>query len=113
MIFLGHMSPVVAAQELPLNNLLGLTIQILGFVLFIGAVAFAYKYCRNTTCSVRSKGKQTRKLEILETKPLGNRQFLLVVAYEKEKFLLGAHPNGIQFLSKLDEVVEKQNIIQE
>ena len=101
MIFLAHMTPVVPVQELPFNHLLGLTIQILGLVLFIVAVAFAYKHCKNATCSVRSKGKQTRKLEILETKPLGNRQFLLVVAYEKEKFLLGAHPNGLQFLSKL------------
>ncbi len=112
MKILAHM-PTTITQSLPFDNLLGLTIQILGLVLFIGAVAFAYKHCKNATCSVRSKGKQTRKLEILETKPLGNRQFLLVVAYEKEKFLLGAHPNGIQFLSKLDEVVEKQNIIQE
>ena len=101
MIFLAHMSPVVSPQELPLNNLLGLTIQILGLVLFIVAVAFAYKHCKNATCSVRSKAKQIQKLEILETKPLGNRQFLLVVAYEKEKFLLGVHPNGLQFLSKL------------
>ena len=43
-----------------------------------------------------------RKLEILETKPLGNRQFLLVVAYENEKFLVGVHANGMQFLSKLN-----------
>ena len=41
------------------------------------------------------------KLKILESKSLGNRQFLLVVAYESEKFLLGVYPNGMRFLSKL------------
>lgn len=100
MIFLAHI-PTAMTENLPSSHLLGLTIQLLGLVLFIVSIAFAYKYCKNATCSVRSKGKQVRKIEILETKPLGNRQFLLVVAYEHEKFLLGAHPNGLQFLSKL------------
>lgn len=100
MIFLAHV-PTTMTESLPSNNLFGLTIQSLGLVLFIVSIAFAYKHCKKVTCSVRFKGKQIRKLEILETKPLGNRQFLVVVAYEGEKFLLGAHPNGLQFLSKL------------
>ena len=41
------------------------------------------------------------KLKILESKSLGNRQFLLVISYESEKFLLGIYPNGMRFLSKL------------
>ena len=41
------------------------------------------------------------KLKIVESKSLGNRQFLLVVSYESEKFLLGVYPNGMRFLSKL------------
>ena len=41
------------------------------------------------------------KLKILESKSLGNRQFLLVISYEGEKFLLGVYPNGMRFLSKL------------
>lgn len=43
----------------------------------------------------------SHKLKILESKSLGNRQFLLVVSYESEKFLLGVYPNGMRFLSKL------------
>ena len=46
--------------------------------------------------------KSQKKLEILETKVLGNRQFLCVVAYEKQRILLGASPNGLQFLCSLD-----------
>lgn len=43
----------------------------------------------------------SHKLKILESKSLGNRQFLLVISYENEKFLLGVYPNGMRFLSKL------------
>ena len=106
-MLLAHVSTAMT-DSLPSSNLLGLTIQLFGLVLFIISIAFAYKHCKNATCSMRSKGNQGRKIEILETKPLGNRQFLFVVAYEKEKFLLGAHPNGLQFLTRLDEACEKQ-----
>ena len=41
------------------------------------------------------------KLKIVESKSLGNRQFLLVISYESEKFLLGVYSNGMRFLSKL------------
>ena len=41
------------------------------------------------------------KLKILESKSLGNRQFLLIVGYENEKLLLGVYPNGMRFLCKL------------
>lgn len=52
----------------------------------------------------------SHKLKILESKSLGNRQFLLVVSYENETFLLGVYPNGMRFLSKLGtdkEIVSK------
>lgn len=48
------------------------------------------------------------KLKILESKSLGNRQFLLVIAYESEKFLIGVYPNGMRFLCKLD--TDKENL---
>ena len=43
----------------------------------------------------------SHKLKILESKSLGNRQFLLIVGYENEKLLLGVYPNGMRFLCKL------------
>ena len=43
----------------------------------------------------------SHKLKILESKSLGNRQFLLVISYEGEKFLIGVYPNGMRFLCKL------------
>ena len=77
-------------------------LQLLGVLFFVIAMAYAYHRLKASSPHFNKKGKLGRKLEILETKPLGNRQFLLVVAYENEKFLVGVHSNGMQFLSKLN-----------
>jgi flagellar protein FliO/FliZ len=44
-----------------------------------------------------------RKLQIDETRPLGNRQYLLVADYDGKKFLLGVTPGRIQMLTPLEE----------
>lgn len=44
-----------------------------------------------------------RKLNVDETRPLGNRQYLVVASYEDKKFLLGVTAGQIQLLAKLDE----------
>ena len=43
-----------------------------------------------------------RKLAIAETKSLGNRQYLVVAAYEDKKFLLSVCPGKIELLTPLD-----------
>lgn len=77
-------------------------LQLLGVLFFLVALAYVYRRLKASSPNFNSKLKSNRKLEILETKPLGNRQFLLVVAYEKDKILIGVHPNGMRFLSKLN-----------
>lgn len=47
-------------------------------------------------------GGRGRKLQIDETKPLGNRQYLVVADYDGKKFLLGVTPGQIQMLTPLD-----------
>ena len=42
-----------------------------------------------------------RKLSIVETRSLGNRQYLLVAGYEDKKFLLGVCPGRIDLLTPL------------
>jgi len=44
-----------------------------------------------------------RKLQIDETRPLGNRQYLIVADYDGQKFLLGVTPGQIQMLAPLNE----------
>jgi flagellar protein FliO/FliZ len=47
-----------------------------------------------------------RKLVIAETRPLGNRQHLVVADYDGRKFLLGVCPGRIDLLAPLDEAEE-------
>jgi flagellar protein FliO/FliZ len=44
-----------------------------------------------------------RKLQIDETRPLGNRQYLVVANYDGKKFLLGVTPGQIALLTPLDD----------
>ena len=46
-------------------------------------------------------GKAPRKLVVSESRSLGNRQFLVVVEYERERVLLGITPGKIDYLCPL------------
>ena len=85
-----------------------LMVQVIGIVIVIIAMAYAYSHFCQKSGRMRFR-KSVKKLAILETKSLGGRQYLAVVTYENEKFLLGVHPNGIQFLSKLADKTENKN----
>jgi len=46
-------------------------------------------------------GRAAHKLQIEETRSLGNRQYLVVAVYEDKKLLLGVTPGQIQLLTPL------------
>jgi flagellar protein FliO/FliZ len=48
-------------------------------------------------------GGRGRKLQIDETRPLGNRQYLIVADYDGKKFMIGVTPGRIQMLTPLNE----------
>ena len=50
---------------------------------------------------LQPKPKGPRKLEISETRMLGNRQFLIVAEYEQRKMLIGVCPGRIEYLCTL------------
>lgn len=50
-----------------------------------------------------SSPRETSGLAIQETRALGNRQYLVVAAYEGRKFLLGVCPGRIDMLAPLNE----------
>jgi flagellar protein FliO/FliZ len=52
-------------------------------------------------------GKDQRLLAIDETRPLGNRQYLVVASYEGKKVLLGVCPGRIDLLASLTGDVTK------
>jgi flagellar protein FliO/FliZ len=45
--------------------------------------------------------RSEKKLLVTETRPLGNRQYLVVADYEGQRFLLGVTPGRIQMLTPL------------
>lgn len=76
--------------------------QIAGYLFGLTAMAAGGIYImRRGLPFGRSKSTENR-LHVLETKMLGNRQFLVVVEYEDSRMLLGVSPGKIEHLSALD-----------
>lgn len=69
---------------------------IVGLLLAAGGAWFLWRGRRRSV-----EGGIPRSLQIAETRPLGNRQYLVVAAYENKKFLLGVCPDRIQLLAPL------------
>jgi flagellar biosynthetic protein FliO len=77
-----------------LLRVLGALALVLG--LFLGGAWLV----RNGRFSAFGRGASSR-LNVLETRSLGGRQALYVVAYGQERFLIGSTPTGINLLSHL------------
>lgn len=75
-----------------------LTIYLL---LLLALFAGGAYFLRNGFTLFQPKIKGDRKLEISETRMLGNRQFLVVAAYEDRKILIGVCPGRIDYLCTL------------
>ena len=70
-------------------------------VLLLALFAGGLYLLRNGFTLFQPKMKGDRKLEISETRMLGNRQFLVVAAYEDRKILIGVCPGRIDYLCTL------------
>ncbi len=70
------------------------------FVLLVGGIAAGVWFWRRR----RPGGVVGRRgtIQIEDTRPLGNRQFLVVASCDGRRFLLGVAAGGIQMLSPLD-----------
>lgn len=64
----------------------------------IGAAAGVWFWRRRNGSPLRRRGL----IAIEDTRPLGNRQFLVVASCDGRRFLLGVAAGGIQMLSPLD-----------
>lgn len=88
-------------QKSPMTTLL---MQIIGFLCLL-AMGF---YLALRVLKGRSsggtlfRGSKGRHLDILETKVLGNKQFLVLVAHGRERILIGVSPAGITHLCALE-----------
>lgn len=77
--------------------------RLLGYITLLAALAGAAVYLIKFGIPLhRNRSKEERKLQVLEMRPLGNRQFLIVVGYEETRMLLGVTPGKIDYLCPLD-----------
>ena len=70
--------------------------------LFFGGV-WAF---RNWQRLLPRTGRAAPLLDICEARSLGNRQTILVVRYDRQRFLIASGPTGVSMLSPLDENAE-------
>jgi flagellar protein FliO/FliZ len=74
------------------------------FAVFIAACAGAgiWLWWRGRRGMPALSGRAERRLVVSETRSLGNRQFLVVAAYDDRRYLLGVCPGRIEMLAPLD-----------
>ena len=73
------------------------------FAFLLAAAAGALFYLQRRRAGGSPLAVGGRKLQIEETRPLGNRQYLIVANYDGKKLLLGVTPGQIQMLTELGE----------
>jgi flagellar biogenesis protein FliO len=96
-IFLGNQAPAPAASQ-STGGMLQLTI----YLVLIGGMLIGGLYLtRGGFANLMQRSKGDKKLQISESRTLGNRQFLVVAEYEGRKMLLGVCPGRIDYLSTL------------
>jgi flagellar protein FliO/FliZ len=76
-------------------------------VAFILAGFGAWLFMRNRRQV--TNGRDLSHLAVEETRPLGNRQYLVVASYQDKKFLLGVCPGRIDMLAPLHDEAEKRS----
>ncbi|MBI3416264.1 MAG: FliO/MopB family protein [Verrucomicrobia bacterium] len=91
----------VAGPALPLPEAGASVLRVFGalalvIALFLGGVWLF----RNWQRLVVQRG-QAPKLNILESRPLGNRHGLHVIGYERQRLLIASSPNGLTLISQL------------
>ncbi len=99
-------SPSLPDAGPSLLRVLGALALVLG--LFLGGAWLI----RNGRFSAFGRGRSAR-LNVLETRSLGGRQAIYVVAYGQERFLIGSTPAGINLLSHLAPPQENEDGVQE
>lgn len=93
-----------ATADAPVTTRSGSNVNLITGLLGLACAAGAgWFYWRNRAMTGPGAGRAARKLTIAETRPLGNRQHLLVADYDGRKYLLGVCPGRIDLLTPLSD----------
>lgn len=94
-------SPTLPDASVSLLRVMGSLALVIG--LFLGGV-WLFKNWRRLTPT----GGRQPKLNIFETRSLGGRQAVVVIGYEKQRFLISTSPNGVNLLTHLPDAAETE-----
>jgi flagellar biogenesis protein FliO len=95
-------SPPLPDASISLIRVIGALALVIG--LFLGGVWMVRNWQR-----VGGKGGRLAKLNVLETRSLGNRHAIYVVGYDRERFLIASSPGGINLLSHLTASTDEES----
>jgi len=74
-------------------------------VLFV-VIAGCYLMVRGKSFGFAKRLGGSTNIEVLDTRALGNRQFISVVRVYDQRILIGTGPQGVQMLTQVDKPVE-------
>ena len=93
----------LTVEATPLPDVSGSVVRVFGALALVLAVFFGgVWFVKNWQRFGRFKGR-TARLNILETRVLGNRHTLYVVGYDQQRMLVGTSPAGVVFISHLSD----------
>ncbi len=105
----GEATPEASESDDKLSGLFGdgdavfgMVLSTMGYLLVLGGFAVAIWFCFKRGLLRKGSKNMGNKLNVLESRMLGNRQFLMVVEYEDNKVLLGVGPGKIDYLTSLN-----------
>jgi flagellar biogenesis protein FliO len=99
-------SPALPDAGPSLLRVLGALAVVLG--LFLGSV-----WLFRNGPQIGFRRSRAARLQVLESRSLGGRHSLHVIAYERERFLVASAPGGINLLSSLPPAKEDENDMKE
>lgn len=78
--------------------------RVAGSLLIVFAILFAGVWLVKNWRRLAPRNGRLPRLRLLETQPLGGRQGLHVVCFDRQRFLISAGPTGVNLLSELPEL---------
>jgi flagellar biogenesis protein FliO len=94
-------SPVTPPAPLPDTG--AALFRVFGALLLVFALLFGGVWLVKNWQRLALRKGRAPKLRLLEAQSLGGRQGVYVLAYEQQRFLIAASPNGVALLSHLPE----------
>ena len=96
-----------AMEPAPLPATGAALLRVAGSLLLVFALLFGVVWLAKNWKRISHRKGRVSKLRLLEAQSLGVRQGVYVVAYEQQRFLVAASPNGVSLLSHLPELSEE------